>query len=169
MALRKLVSVQIAFIAAMIGMANLPTASMAATATTTMAVSSVTVAACIVAATPLVFGTINLIGASPNDNTSLVTVTCTPGTAYNVGLDNGANFGTTRRMKSATAAVYVPYNLYSDTLRATPWGNTVGTNTVSGTAAVTPTVLTVYGRVPGGTTPVPTDTYLDLVTVTITY
>ena len=134
-----------------------------------MLVSSLTVNACIVVATPLVFGTLNLIAASPNDSTSTVTVTCTPGTGYNVGLDNGVNFATTRRMKSATAAVYVPYALYSDTNHATPWGNTVGTNTVAGTAAVTPTILTVYGRVPGGTTPVAADGYFDTVTVTITY
>ena len=117
----------------------------------------------------MVFGTLNLISASPNDSTSTVTVTCTPGTGYNVGLDDGANFSATRRMKSATVAAYVPYTLSTDTLRATPWGNTVGTNTVAGTAIVTPTTLTVYGRVPGGTTPVAADVYSDLVTVTINY
>ncbi len=142
----------------------------AATSTATMAVSSLTVAACIVAATPLNFGTLNLISASPNNSTATVTVTCTPGTPYNVGLDNEANFTTgTRRMKSATAAVYVPYILTSDALHATPWGNVIGTSTVSGTAVVLPTALTVYGQVPGGTTAVPSDAYLDTVTVTITY
>ena len=141
----------------------------AATATGSLAVSSVTVNACIVVATPLLFGTINLIGASPNDSTALVTVTCTPGTAFNVGLDNGANFATTRRMKSATLAAYVAYGLFSDTGHATPWGAVIGTNTVTGTAVVLPTVLTVYGRIPGGTTPVAADTYLDTVTVTVTY
>ena len=133
-----------------------------------MAVSSLIVNTCVVAATPLVFGTLDLIGSAPNDSTSTVTVTCTPGTAYNVGLDNGANFLVTRRMKSATAA-YIPYALYSDTTRATPWGDIIGTSTVAGTAAVIPTILTVYGRVPGGTTPVVANTYVDLVTVTITY
>ena len=143
--------------------------ALASTSTTTMAVTSLTVNACIVAATPMVFGTLNLISASPNDSTSTVTVTCTPGTGYNVGLDNGINFLTTRRMKAPTASAYVPYTLSSDTLHATPWGNAIGTDTVVGTASVVPTTLTVYGRVPGGTTPVAADAYSDLVTVTITY
>lgn len=151
------------------GVTTLPSAVYAATSTGTMAVSSMTVAACIVAATPLTFGTLNLIATAPNDSTATVTVTCTPGTPYNVGLDNGVNFATTRRMKSATVAAYVPYTLSSDTLRSVPWGNVVGTNTVTGTAVVAPTSLTVYARVPGGTTPVASDTYLDTVTVTITY
>ena len=140
----------------------------AATTTATMAVSSLTVAACIVVATPMLFGTLNLIGSSPNDATATITATCTPGTAYTIGLDNGVNFSTTRRMKSLTAATYVPYGLFSDTARATPWGTTAG-QTVSGTAPVGPALLTVYGRVPGGTTAVAADTYLDTVTVTLTY
>ncbi len=145
-------------------------AAYAATTTGILAVSSVTVGACIVVATPMVFGTLNLIGASPNDSTATVTVTCTPGTGFNVGLDNGANFaGGTRRMKSATAAAYVPYTLTQDASHATPWGTTIGTNTVAGTAVVLPTLLTVYGRVPAGTTPVAADAYLDTVTVTVTY
>ncbi len=143
---------------------------MAATTTGLMPVTGQTLAACIVAATPMAFGTLNLLGATPNDSTAVVTVTCTPGTAYNVGLDNGQNFATaSRHMKSATTAAVVPYALYSDTTRATPWGQTIGTNTVPGTATVVPTLLTVYGRVPSGTTPVAADLYLDTVTVTLTY
>lgn len=159
----------IASVLAVTSIIGAATAASAATSTATMAVSSVTAAACVVVATPLVFGTLNLLGASPNDSTATVTVTCTPGTGFNVGLDNGANFSGTRRMKSATAAVYVPYTLTQDAAHATPWGATIGTNTVAGTAAVVPTLLTVYGRVPAGTTPVAADTYLDTVTVTVTY
>lgn len=142
----------------------------ASTVTGVIPVTSTTVNACIVAATPLVFGTVNLIGGSANDSTATVTVTCTPGTTYNVGLDNGTNFLTgVRRMKSATTANYVPYRLYSDTNHTTPWNNTIGTDTVPGTSTAIPTLLTVYGRIAAGTTPVAADVYLDTVTVTVTY
>ncbi|UAJ10464.1 Csu type fimbrial protein [Glacieibacterium megasporae] len=141
-------------IAALVGICGVPGTAMAA---------------CLVVATPMIFGTLNLIGNAANDAAATITVTCGVGTSYNVGLDNGANFSATRRMKSATAAAYVPYSLYSDSLRATPWGNTIGSNTVAGTAGVLPTILSVYGRVPAGTVPVPVDAYLDVITVTITF
>lgn len=144
--------------------------AMAATTTGLMPVTGSSLAACVVVATPMAFGTLNLLGASPNDSTASVTVTCTPGTAYNVGLDNGLNYSTgTRHMKSATTASVVPYAIYSDATHATPWGSTIGTNTVPGTSTVVPTILTAYGRVPSGTTPVAADLYSDTVTVTVTY
>lgn len=133
------------------------------------AVPGSAMAACLVAATPLVFGTLDLLSGGPNDSAATITVTCGLGTSYSVGLDNGANFSATRRMKAASVAAYVPYNLFSDSLHVTPWGNTIGTNTVGGTAGAFPTLLTVYGRIPAGTTPVPVDTYLDAITVTITF
>jgi spore coat protein U-like protein len=152
-----------------VAVTSLSTPTFAGTSTGSMLVSSLVVNACVVAATPLVFGTINLIGASPNDSTSTITVTCTPGTTFNVGLDNGSNFATNRRMRSATAAVYVPYGLFSDTGHATAWGTTIGTNTVAGTAVLSPTLMTVYGRIPGGTAAVVADAYVDSVAVTVTY
>lgn len=144
----------IAVTAALVGMLGVP-----GTAT----------AACLVAATSLVFGTVSLLSGGVNDSTATITVTCPVGTGFSVGLDNGANFSATRRMKSATVAAYIPYTLSSDVLHAVPWGNTVGTNTVGATAGVSPTLLTVYGRIPAGTMPVPADTYLDVITITVTF
>ncbi|MGI4876067.1 MAG: Csu type fimbrial protein [Janthinobacterium lividum] len=155
---------------AAVGMFAAADANAVTTVTATMLVTGTTVNACIVTTTPLAFATLNLIGTNPNDAQSTVVVTCTPGTAYNVGLDNGLNFSTLfRHMKSATTTAMVQYALYSDSIRSTPWGATIGTNTVAGTAVVLPTTLTVYGRVPAATTPVAADAYLDTITVTLTY
>jgi spore coat protein U-like protein len=62
----------------------------------------------------------------------------------------------------------VTYSLYSDSGRATVWGNTVGTNTVAGTGNGASQSYTVYGRAPAQTTPA-AGTYTDTVTVTVTY
>lgn len=97
-----------------------------------------------------------------------VDVTCTSGTSYNVGLNNGLNGGspTTRRMTLAGEDVL--YGLYMDGARSQPWGDTIGTDTVSGTGAGTEQRHTVYGRVPPQATP-PPGTYSDTVVVTVTY
>lgn len=150
--------------------ASLPGAALASSTGTTMPVTALTVNACAVAATPLVFGTLNQLGGTPNDSQSSVVVTCTPGTPYEVALDRGAHaVGTVRYMAPAIGAGTVPYSLYSNASRTTAWGNTSGTDTVSGTAGLLPTTLTVYGRVPAGAALVAANTYADVVTVTVTF
>jgi spore coat protein U-like protein len=103
------------------------------------------------------------------DATTTFTVQCTNTTAYNVGLNAGSTTGgtvTTRLMTSGSATV--AYKMYSDSGRTTNWGNTVGTDTVTGTGNGATQTLTVYGRVIAQTTPAPA-TYTDTVTVTVTY
>lgn len=147
-----------------------PTMASASTVGTTMPVTAVTVNACAVVATPLVFGTLNQISGSANDSQSTVTVTCTPGTSYDVGLDNGAHAaGGVRYMTPAVGSGTIPYALYTSATRTTAWGNTVGTDTVNHTAGALPTTLTVYGRVPAGAPPVGAGAYSDLVTVTVSF
>lgn len=145
-------------------------AASASTVGTTMPVTALVLNACAVVATPLVFGTLNQINGTPNDSQTTVVVTCTPGTNYDVGLDNGAHAsGGVRYMTPTIGSAQIPYALYSNATRTTAWGNTVGTNTVAGTAGILPATLTVYGRVAGNATPVVADVYTDLVTVTVTF
>lgn len=135
-----------------------------------MPVTALTVNACAVVASPLVFGTLNQLNGGNNDSQTSVVVTCTPGTVYDVGLDNGAHAsGGVRHMTPTLGSSTIPYAIYSNASRSTAWGNTVGTNTVNGTAGVLPATLTVYGRVPAGAAPVAADAYTDAVTVTVTF
>lgn len=144
--------------------------ALASSVGTTMPVTALTVNACAVAATPLVFGTLNQLNGSPNDSQTTVVVTCTPGTAYDVGMDNGTHATAgVRQMAPTIGSSKVPYVLYSNASRTVAWGNTVGTNTVTGTAGTIPATLIVYGRVPAGFTPVAADAYSDVVTVTVTF
>lgn len=120
-------------------------------------------------ANDLDFGSAGTLASALNQ-TSSIRVRCPNGTAWQLGLNNGSNAsGTTRRMRSA-AGNYVTYELYRDAARTQRWGNTLNTNTVSGTGQGdnSPTTSTVYGRVPAQST-APSGLYSDTVIVTLTY
>jgi spore coat protein U-like protein len=122
--------------------------------------------ACAINASNLDFGV--YAGAVANATTA-VTVQCTSGTAYNVGLDPGQASGatvTTRQMMNGSDTLN--YSLYSDNGRARNWGNTVGTDTVAGTGGGVPQPLTVYGQIRAGQIPVP-GLYTDMIIATLTY
>lgn len=141
----------------------------AATATTSFSVTATVLAACSVNATNLAFGNYNPAQVAVTNGQNTVTVTCTSGTTYNVGLDLGVGSGATlaaRRMTSG--ANTLNYNLYSNASRTTVWGNTIGTNTVAGTGNGVAQPLTVYGSIPAEQY-VPAGNYLDTINVTVTY
>ena len=155
--------------ASVLSFAVLSNAAYAATATTTFAVSAVVASGCAVTALPLAFGAYDAAGASQLDGSTSVTVLCTLGTAYNVGLNQGTGTGATVATRKLTNGLStLNYTLYSDSNRSTVWGNTVGTNTVSGTYALAQAPYTVYGRIASGQV-VPAGSYSDTITVTITY
>jgi spore coat protein U-like protein len=123
---------------------------------------------CSVSASNLNFGSTGVLRAAI-DATSTVTVTCTNAAAYTVALDgglSGATNPTLRKMSQASATI--TYGLYQDASRATPWGDSVGGNTVAGIGSGLAQTFTVYGRVPVQNTPAP-GTYADTVVMTISY
>jgi spore coat protein U-like protein len=142
------------------------TAANAATATSPMQVTATVQATCLISTNNLSFGTYS---GAQLDATSNVTVTCTNTTPYNVGLNAGTATGatvTTRQMLNGTIALN--YALFSDAARTTNWGNTVSSDTVTGTGNGAAQSITVYGRIaanqyvkPGG--------YADTITATVTY
>ncbi len=143
--------------------------SHASTVTTTFPVQLTITSACAInSASTLNFGSQGVLTAAVNQ-TSTIQVQCTNTTPYNIGLDAGAATGatvTTRKMTSGGATV--GYALYSDAGRTTNWGNTVGTDTVSGSGSGVSQSYTVYGQVPAQSTPAAA-TYTDTITVTVTY
>lgn len=152
---------------AVFGMAAV--AGHAATVTNTMPVTIVIQNACDVtttAPTTLDFGTQGPLVADIDD-TSTITVVCTTGAGYNVGIDGGSS-GSVAARTMLNGTTPVNYALYRDSGRTLNWGSTVGTDTLGGTGNGTAQALTVYGRVPAQTTPA-AGTYDDTVTVTVTY
>jgi spore coat protein U-like protein len=145
------------------------TASITGSFTTSIAAFSITatvVPSCTITANTLSFGAYTGTAASA---TSTLSVKCSNGTPYNVGLDPGQASGatvTTRKMVKGSKTLN--YSLFSDSGRTTNWGITVGTDTVAGTGTGLAQTLTVYGQVPGGQKPA-AGSYADTVTATITY
>jgi spore coat protein U-like protein len=145
------------------------TSLFAATVTNTMPVQITIQNACNVsttAPTTLDFGTQGPLTANV-DQTATITVTCTTGANYNVGLDGGGG-GAINARRMVNGANTVAYQLYSDSSRTVVWGNTVGTDTVAGSGNGSAQPFTVYGRVPPQATP-PAGVYNDTVNVTVTY
>ncbi len=136
-------------------------------ATTSFTINAAVYANCKVSATSLAFG--NYAGAVLN-STSTITATCTKTTPYNIGLNAGTATGatvTTRKMTGPSSAK-LSYSLFRDSGHSQNWGNTVGTDTVSGTGTGVAQSITVYGSIPAGQYVTP-GSYSDTITVTLTY
>jgi spore coat protein U-like protein len=154
-------------VATLASLAFVSSPAMAATSTTTFTVSTTIQATCLVSATSLAFGTYTGLVA---DSASTVSVTCTNTTPYNIGLNSGTASGATvtaRKMAGPNSAL-LNYSLFTDTSRTLNWGETAGTDTVSGTGNGSAQTLTVYGRIPAGQYLAPGN-YSDTITATVTY
>ena len=87
----------------------------------------------------------------------------------------GTTTGTTiaQRLLSDGAGDTLQYNLYTTAGFTTPWGITVGTNTVAGTGAgmSTPVVQTIYGQLvdSAANQAQPPANYSDTITVNVAY
>jgi spore coat protein U-like protein len=143
----------------------------AATATTNLSASATVSTVCTMNASALVFGEVALSGATTGatPGTATITVTCTGGGAYTVGLDTGLhNVAAQRNLISGSATL--AYGLFQDLAHGTVWTN-AGAGLVSGTGNAAAQVLTVYGNIAAGL-PVVSGSgtpYTDTVLVTLTY
>ncbi|MCS5710952.1 spore coat protein U domain-containing protein [Candidatus Berkiella aquae] len=140
----------------------------AATNTTTFNVTATVAANCSISANTLAFGAYNPLSA-PTDSTTDITITCTNGSGYNVGLNAGTTAGgTVTNRLMANGANTLGYGLYQNSGRTINWGDTIGTDTVSGTGNGGAQTLTVYGRIPSAQY-VPPGSYSDTITITATF
>lgn len=144
-----------------------PSPVVAATSTATFQVSANVTATCLISATNLAFGAYS--GAVANAS-STVSVTCTNTTPYNVGLDAGTSSGSTvaTRKMTGPGGALLAYSLSRDSAHTLNWGNTVGTDTQTGSGSGSAQTLTVYGQVAANQF-VAAGNYTDTITATITY
>jgi spore coat protein U-like protein len=139
------------------------------TASTTFRVSARVEAVCEIIASNLEFGVYSAQGGTPLQGTTLLRATCTPNTGYQIGLSEGTSPGaTTNQRRMVAGASALNYQLYSDSARSSIWGNTPGTDTVTGVGTGLPQDHTVFGAVPAAQV-VPADEYGDTITVRIYY
>jgi spore coat protein U-like protein len=152
-------------------LAGVPIAVEASTATGQMNVTLTLQAECrLTSVSNLAFGTSGVI-QSAISGTSVIGVQCTNTTPFDVGISAGTGSGatvTTRKMTAGAAGATVNYQLFRDSAHTQVWGDTVSSNTASGTGNGNIQTLTVHGVVPAQTTPA-AGNYTDTVQVTITY
>lgn len=136
------------------------------------AVNATVIKSCTVTAADLDFGAqdFTATNVAPVGNGS-VSVTCSKGTTYTIGLapnSTGAATGAGTMAGTGSNTDKVPYQLYSNPALTSVWGNTPGANTIAGTGTgVVQAALMVYGIVPNANyTP---DSYKDTVTVNVRY
>ncbi len=137
--------------------------------TDTFTVSADVLATCDVTANDLDFGDYDPIAAVNLDAQTSISVTCTNGTAYDVGMSLGSGAG------ASVATRYMAYNgnllaytLYQNSQRTTLWSAPGGANLLSGTGDGTPDAIDVFGRVPMQQS-VPAGNYSDSITVTVSW
>ena len=147
-------------------LAGFAVAASAGTDTTTFQVKITITESCDIhttAATDVDFGSVAR-SATASQATGALNVNCTNGTAYSIGLNNGANYNTTRRMTDGTN--FIGYGLYRSSGTTQPWDD--ASNLYSGTGTGSTQSVSVYGTVSGSTN-VPAGSYADTVTATVTY
>ncbi|AMX19829.1 Spore Coat Protein U domain protein [Acinetobacter pittii] len=120
------------------------------------------------------FGTLSSLANNVDADTTTtggtaIKVLCNNTVPWTLAFDGGKNAQSSQRnmIGGATSNEYIPYNLFSDTGRATAIG--ISTTAYSGTGTGNVQTVNVYGRIPAGTTLPSAGSYVDTVTVTVTY
>jgi spore coat protein U-like protein len=150
----------------------------AGSAGSTLTVSANVLGACTIDPATLTFVDYDPAGvhlAAPLDEVGTITVHCTQGTTYSIGLDLGLHeAGTQRRMQGVTTGEFLEYELYRAAARGATdvWGDAPG-SLVSGSATTVAAGLsdythTVYGRITAGQN-VGVGDYSDSVAMTVNF
>jgi spore coat protein U domain-containing protein, fimbrial subunit CupE1/2/3/6 len=143
----------------------------AGTANADLAVTANVVAACSIDATTLDFGDYNPAALTALDVSKDITIHCTQGSTFWVGLDNGLNFGATRQM--ANAGERLGYELYRDAARTVAFDNLdpgAANHTASNQVGLgySSQIIPVHGRILA-LQAVPAGVYTDTVVMTVNF
>lgn len=157
-------------LAAVLASAGFVSPAMAATDTDTMQVSATVVNNCVVAASPMAFGTLSGLGTTNIDTSATISLSCTPNAVYDVAMDLGLTGvgGQRHLVNDSDASQTIPYGLYTNATRTNGWASGVG-QTIVGTATGGSATLVAYGRIASTATAVTAGSYADTVTVTVTF
>ena len=124
---------------------------------------------CLISATNVAFTSTGVLSSALNAS-GAITARCTNGDAYQIALSSGSSGSVAaRQMQRAGGGGAVNYQLYTDAAHTSAWGDgTAGTTMATGTGSGNAVSITVYGRVPTQTTPMPGN-YSDTITATISF
>ncbi|PJI89301.1 Csu type fimbrial protein [Sphingomonas koreensis] len=120
----------------------------------------------------LAFGTVDQAVANI-DNQGSVSLVCTATTPWVLHTDDGINAaGAQKRMKHASQADTLNYDIFADAGRSVPFPTVAGTpgaGPASDTGNGQLQIVTVFGRIPSGQTLPRPGNYSDTLTVTVSY
>ncbi len=125
---------------------------------------------CNISTTPMSFGTRATLDTAQTASNQ-ISVTCTNGVKYGLGLSNGSNGGTgptNRFMANSASGQKIQYGIYQNSSFTQQWGNTSGADVISSTATGLTQVYNAYGQIPIQSTPLG-GSYADTVVITLTY
>ena len=124
---------------------------------------------CLISATNVAFTSTGVLSSALNAS-GAITARCTNGDAYQIALSSGSSGSVAaRQMQRTGGGGAVNYQLYTDAAHTSAWGDgTAGTTMATGTGSGNAVSITVYGRVPTQTTPMPGN-YSDTITATISF
>ena len=160
---------------AALSLAVVATASSAAadTATGNLSVTATVNKACTVGGGTLAFGTVVPATGVTSPVTGSVSVTCTVGTTFDVGLGDGTNYSNpNRRMRVGATSNYLTYEIYRDASATERFGNTDATDRLTAQTGLgsSANTINVYGLVPSGQAGTAGEgSYTDTVVVTVIY
>jgi spore coat protein U-like protein len=141
----------------------------AVTKQTTFQVSATVTENCVISAAPMNLGDFN--GTNNLTASSAITVRCTSGTDFDVGLNAGIAGSFANRVLTGPNASQLLYNLYTGSDYGTVWDNSTNRVDGVGTGMGTPVTLTVHGRLLASQNAGALDqgTYSDTITATVEY
>jgi spore coat protein U-like protein len=141
-----------------------------AQATETLRIAAAVPRSCNVVALPMMFGAIATRNPRADAQASVI-VSCTPGVAFTVTMNDGLHpLGTQRRMENPNvngAREYLTYEIYRDPGRSQRWGGTAATGVSRVATAAREMVLTAYGRLDARRAAA--SAYTDVVTVAVSF
>jgi len=103
-----------------------------------------------------------------HDAQGTLSIQCSSSLPYTVSLNGGNSGATDPTQRKRASRRERDLRPVSGPARSLPWGSTIGTNTTSGTAAVSRRRRPSHGRIAAQTTPKP-GTYTDSVIATVGY
>lgn len=137
--------------------------------TDTFDVTATVVAACIVDASDLSFGNYNPVAGSAVDATSTISVTCTNGSGYSIGLSAGGSTdeGARAMAHASDPGETLAYGLFRNAGLTENWGGLDLDDRVTGTGTGSSQQHTVYGRVFASQSTALVGSYSDTITASV--
>jgi len=121
---------------------------------------------CTIFANDLLFEITNFNKKNSYIGKTTLSLLCTKGTSFSIGLDKGSAPGATIiNSKMKNRASYLNYSLYRDNGNNLVWGNSQG-NTLTGIATGERQTFTLYAKIPAGQISAP-GKYLDSINVVV--